>query len=389
MKKITIIGSGYVGTAVACLLSSRNPVTVIDKNKKIIKELSNKKSHLADTQISEYLVKNYNNLCFSIDLKTAISKTDLYILCLPTNFISSKNEFDTTVLESVIHDLTKLDPNVPILIKSTVPINFTDNMNAKFERNNILFSPEFLREGSALKDSLYPSRIIFGSNNIDLSKKIAALFSEAAVNNPKILHLSALESEGIKLFSNSYLAMRVAFFNELDSFCLSNSIDSKNLIEGICSDPRIGMDYNNPSFGFGGYCLPKDTKQLISQFNDVPNSLISSIIKSNDKRKDFITAFITKNKPKNIGIYRLQMKEGSDNMKESAVIDIIKKIKKEKIPVIIYEPLIKAEKFLNSVVLNDFSKFASSASFILANRYNDELEPYLEKVFTRDIFQEN
>ncbi len=389
MKRITVIGSGYVGTAVACLLSTKNMVAVIDTDKEIIDKLSKQISHLDDPQIKKYLKKNKNNLKFSTELTSVISKSDLYILCLPTDFLVSRNEFDTKNIESVISELTELDPKVPILIKSTVPIHFTDEMNKEFKRDDIVFSPEFLREGQALYDSFYPSRIIFGSNKPSLVSKIASIFIEAVKKSPQVLFLSAAESESIKLFSNSYLAMRVAFFNELDSLCLSKSFDAKKIIEGVCSDSRIGNDYNNPSFGFGGYCLPKDTKQLISQFKDIPNSLITSVIQSNEKRKKYISNKIIEKKPKNVGIYRLQMKEGSDNFKESSVINIIKKIKNHKIPIIIYEPLLRKQTFLNSKVITNFTEFAASASIILANRYNEELNPYLEKTFTRDIFQEN
>ena len=389
MKRITIIGSGYVGTAIACLLSSKNIVSVVDKNQDIIDQLLNKNSHLEDTQIDKYLKKNSNNLNFDTKIELTISKTDLYILCLPTNFLSSENKFDTEVLESTINKLNKLDPKVPILIKSTVPVHFTNSMNKKFKRDNIIFSPEFLREGSALKDCFYPDRIIVGSENSELSSFIISLFFESAKNKPEVFSLSPSEAESIKLFSNSYLAMRVAFFNELDSFCLSNSINSKNIIDGVCSDKRIGKKYNNPSFGYGGYCLPKDTKQLISQFANTPSRLIDSLVISNTKRKDFIASSVIEKNPKVLGIYRLQMKEGSDNMKESSVIDIIKKIKKQNIPIIIYEPLIDDRKFMGLNIIQDFDEFVSSASLILANRYNQELEPFLGKIFTRDIFQKN
>ncbi len=389
MKRITIIGSGYVGTAIACLLSSKNIVSVVDKNQDIIDQLLNKNSHLQDAQIDKYLKKNSNNLYFSTKIESTILKTDLYILCLPTNFLSSENKFDTEILESTINKLNKLDPKVPILIKSTVPVHFTKSMNKKFKRDNIIFSPEFLREGSALKDSYYPDRIIVGSENSELSSFIISLFFESAKNKPEVFSLSPSEAESIKLFSNSYLAMRVAFFNELDSFCLSNSIDSKHIIDGVCSDKRIGKKYNNPSFGYGGYCLPKDTKQLISQFANTPSRLIDSLVISNAKRKDFIASYVIKKNPKVLGIYRLQMKEGSDNMKESSVIDIIKKIKKQNIPIIIYEPLIDDRKFMGLNIIQDFDEFVSSASLILANRYNRELEPFLGKIFTRDIFQKN
>ncbi len=389
MKRICIIGSGYVGTSIACLLSSKNIVSVIDKNPEIIDQLSNKISHLDDSQIDKYLKKNYKNLNFHTNLESAISNTDLYILCLPTNFLSSKNKFDTQILESTIKKLNRLNPKVPILIKSTVPVHFTDSMNKKFKRDNIIFSPEFLREGSALFDCLYPDRIIVGSSHPKLSTDIISLFLESAKNKPEVFSISPVEAESIKLFSNSYLAMRVAFFNELDSFCLSNSINSKNIIEGVSSDKRIGKKYNNPSFGYGGYCLPKDTKQLISQFDDTPSSLINSLVISNTKRKNFIASSVIKKNPKVLGIYRLQMKEGSDNMKESSVIDIIKKIKKQNIPIIIYEPLINNKKFMGLNVIQDFDEFVSSASLILANRFNHELEPFMGKIFTRDIFQEN
>ncbi len=389
MNRICIIGSGYVGTAIACLLSSKNIVSVIDKNPEIIDQLSNKISHLDDSQIDKYLKKNYKNLNFHTNLESTISNTDLYILCLPTNFLSSENKFDTEILESTIKKLNKLNPKVPILIKSTVPVHFTDSMNKKFKRDNIIFSPEFLREGSALFDCLYPDRIIVGSSNSKLSMDIISLFLESAKNKPEVFSISSVEAESIKLFSNSYLAMRVAFFNELDSFCLSNSISSKNIIEGVSSDKRIGKKYNNPSFGYGGYCLPKDTKQLISQFDETPSSLINSLVISNTKRKNFIASSVIKKNPKVLGIYRLQMKEGSDNMKESSVIDIIKKIKKQNIPIIIYEPLINNKKFMGLNVIQDFDEFVSSASLILANRFNQELEPFMGKIFTRDIFQEN
>jgi UDPglucose 6-dehydrogenase len=389
MKRITVIGSGYVGTAISCYLSSKNNVIVIDNNEEIVHQLSNQISHIEDKEIAKYLKRNKNNLKFSSDLNFAISNSDLYILCLPTNFSSSENKFDTGILESTIKKLNKLDPEVPILIKSTVPVHFTDTANKKFKRKDIIFSPEFLREGSALYDCFYPDRIIVGASNSILSLEIVSLFTESAKNNPQIFAVPPAEAESIKLFSNSYLAMRVAFFNELDSFCLSNSINTKDIIDGICSDKRIGNKYNNPSFGYGGYCLPKDTKQLISQFADTPNSLINSIVMSNTKRKNYIASFVMEKNPKVLGIYRLQMKEGSDNMKESSVIDIIRRIKKQNIPIIIYEPLINNRKFMGLNIIQDFDEFVSSSSLILANRYNQELEPFLGKIFTRDIFQEN
>ena len=386
MKRITVIGSGYVGTAVACLLSTKNMVAVIDTDKEIIHKLSKHISHLDDPQIKKYLKKNKNNLKFSTELTSAISKTDLYILCLPTDFLVSKNEFDTKNLKSVISELTELDPKVPILIKSTVPMHFTDEMNKEFNRDDIVFSPEFLREGQALYDSFYPSRIIFGSKKPSLATKIASIFKEAAKNSPQVLFSSAAESESIKLFSNSYLAMRVAFFNELDSFCITNRLNTKNIIKGISCDHRIGDYYNNPSFGYGGYCLPKDTKQLKSNFKNIPNSLIDAIVESNEIRKDFITNYILSKKPKKIGIYRLTMKSNSDNFRSSAILDIIKNLKLKKMQMSVYEPLSNEENVEEIPVEKNLENFKKSCDIIIANRLEDEIKDIRNKIVTRDIF---
>lgn len=385
-NKITIVGGGYVGTSLAVLLSSTHNVLLVDNDEDKIKIFKNGQSPIGDNLIQDFLSSKNLNLTFSSNVSDDIDNTDLIILALPTNYDEVKDYFDTSVIESVIQKICNSNYKGPILIKSTVPIGFTNKMSNQFPSLNIIFSPEFLREGKALEDNLRPSRIIVGSDG-ELGKLIADMFKSVALNEPEIILMTNLEAEAVKLFSNTYLAMRVSYFNELDSFCMSNNVDSKNIISGVCSDPRIGSGYNNPSFGYGGYCLPKDTKQLRSNFIDIPQNLFDAIVDSNDTRKRYITDYIIdKYRPQKVGIYRLIMKEGSDNFRESAIFKIIELLADNDIEIIIYEPLLNNIK--NYQLTESLEYLQINTDIILANRLSG-IEAFDSKVFTRDIFGEN
>lgn len=388
MKKISIIGAGYVGLSLACLFSRKYDVSVVDIDEHKINSLNQNLSPIKDSEIIKYLNDFPNKLKATLDIKSVLGNTDLYILCLPTNYNETTNNFDTKALDLVIGTITKYDSSKPIIIKSTVPVGYTDDAKIRFSNGNIIFSPEFLREGQALNDNLYPSRIVVGDES-KKGKAILKVFQDLSENEPNGFLMSSLEAESVKLFSNAYLALRVSFFNELDSYAITKKIRTKKIIEGVCSDSRIGSGYNNPSFGYGGYCLPKDTKQLLSNYSDIPQNIIEAIVKSNKTRKDFISELIISKKPKTVGIYRLVMKDGSDNIRDSSIQGIMKRIKAKGIEVIIYEPLLKEKAFFGSSILNSLSKFKKLSDIIISNRNDEKLGDVKGNVFTRDIFGEN
>ncbi len=384
--KVLICGSGYVGLSIGLLISKTvDSLTIYDIDNKRIKGLSSGISPIEETDLKKYLVKNYKKILFSSDKKNFLDK-DLIIIATPTNYDEKSQFFDTQSVEISIKEALNANKSATIIIKSTVPVGFTERMRDKFSAENIFFCPEFLREGMSIQDNLFPSRIIVGGEN-ETIVKFLNLMNEVAKNNPKTIIMSNTEAESVKLFSNTYLAMRVAFFNELDSFAIAKKLDPSKLIDGVSSDDRVGNFYNNPSFGYGGYCLPKDTKQLLANYNDVPETLISAIVSSNSTRKDFIAQEIINLKPKTVGIYRLVMKKDSDNFRESSIQGIMKRIKAKGIKVIIYEPLLNKNKFFESMVENNLSVFKKKASIIISNRIDDNLVDIKEKVYTRDLFK--
>lgn len=389
--KITVVGVGYVGLSMAILLSNNNEVVAFDIDKKKIEKLKNKISPIEDEDIKYYLRNKDLNLIATTNPKIAYQNSDFIILSLPTSFDDKNNSYDTSIIENEIRCILNTNKKVSIVIKSTLPIGFTKTLQEKFNTKKIFFSPEFLREGSALKDNLYPSRIVIGSNSKD-AKQFAKLLINAAKLEPseiKLLFLNSSEAEAIKLFSNSYLAMRVAFLNELDSFAEKNNLNTKNIIHGLSLDPRIGDHYNNPSFGYGGYCLPKDTKQLVKAFNNIPNKIISAIVDSNKVRKQFIAKMISKKSIGTIGIYRLIMKSESDNIRSSAVLDIISELHVMGHEIIIFEPLIDEYTFMGCKVEKNINDFKQKSSLIVSNRVDDKLDDVREKTYTRDIFGDN
>jgi UDPglucose 6-dehydrogenase len=387
--KIVVVGLGYVGLSNAVLLAQHNEVIGVDISKERVAAVNARKSPIIDAEISEYLAAKELNLSASVDLTESVQGADFVIVSTPTNYDEHKSFFDTSSVEAVIALVTKCEPSACIVVKSTIPVGFVHKVRERLKTDAVIFSPEFLREGKALYDNLFPSRIIVGEKS-QRAKVFAELLAKAAIKDDiEFLFTGAREAEAIKLFSNTYLAMRVAFFNELDSYALACDLNSREIIEGVSLDPRIGSHYNNPSFGYGGYCLPKDSKQLLSSFNVVPQNIIRAIIDANSTRKDFLADVIIKTRPKTVGIYRLVMKEGSDNFRQSAIQGIMKRIKAKGIEVIVYEPAFLRDMYFNSEVVADLNEFKRKADVIVANRMTDELVDFSHKVFTRDLFNEN
>ncbi len=389
--KITIVGSGYVGLSLALILSKSNDVTILDIDNERVKKINKRISPIRDTEVEYYLRNKKLSLIATINKDIAYQNSEIVIVATPTNYDSETGKFDTKSVEASISDSISLNKKSPIFIKSTVPIGFTNQMRKKFSMYEIYFSPEFLREDKMLYDNLYPSRIIVGGSTNN-AKVFSDLLSESCLIDKKdlnILFMGSKEAEAVKLFSNTYLAMRVSFFNELDTFCEEKKVSSEKIIKGVCSDFRIGNHYNNPSFGYGGYCLPKDTKQLLNNFSDIPNDLITAIVKSNDTRKEFIFNKIIDQNIKTLGIYRLIMKQESENFRESAVVDILKKLLETDIQIIIYEPLLNLDSFLGVKVCSDFEYFVNNSDIILANRITKEIEKFNDKIYSRDVFKTN
>lgn len=384
--KIAVAGTGYVGLSIACLLAQKNEVIALDVVKEKVDMINAGKSPIRDKEIEDFLANKKLNLKATLDYKEAFQGAKFIIISTPTNYDDETKHFDTSSVEDIIEKVISMNIDTTMVIKSTIPVGYVESIKEKYGINNIMFSPEFLREGRALYDNLYPSRIIVGEKS-ERAVEFANLLRDGALKEDiPIKYMNSTEAEAVKLFANTYLALRVSYFNELDTYAETKGLNTKDIIDGICLDPRIGTHYNNPSFGYGGYCLPKDTKQLLANFNNVPQNLIRAIVSSNDTRKEHISEMIIERKPNVVGIYRLTMKAESDNFRFSAIQGVIQRLKAHNVQIIIYEPTLKDEDFSECKVINDFDEFTQEADIIVANRYEEQLFKVKDKVYTRDLY---